>query len=109
MVAIELAASCRPLRKSKISAVAISPIRTGRLRARFIDQRPSQVIDDEGVDLVRDILQPVDDLLEMIVDLGANREIHRFAGSHSPIGKEERLAPLIMQLIGSLLDAHDLL
>src|SRR6266550_14943 len=105
---MEFAASCRPFRKSKISAVTIKPIRTGMLNARSIGQRPLQVIDDERVDLVRDVLQTVDDFLEMIVDLGADRELHR-AAAVLAICQEQRLASLIVQFVGALLDAHDLL
>ncbi len=72
MVAIELAASCRPLRKSNRRAVAIRPIRAGRASVASIARppRPSGVLDDEAVDLVGDVLEAVDDLLEVAVDLG---------------------------------------
>ena len=40
---------------------------------------PSQLIDDEGVDLVRHVLEPVDHLLQVIVDLGADDEGHGVA------------------------------
>ena len=36
MVAMEFAASCKPLRKSNASAITISPNRTGRLRMASI-------------------------------------------------------------------------
>src|ERR1700736_5291 len=107
MVAIEFAASCSPLRKSNASATTIRPIRTGRLRSASMAERdPSQVVGDECVYFVRDIFEAVDDLLEVIVKLGSDQEIHRVALS-LPIGKEQRLAPLIVKLVGMLLDADD--
>src|SRR3984893_7537476 len=48
MVAIELGASCSPLRKSKASATKTRPKRTGRLRnASMAERGPSQVVGDE--------------------------------------------------------------
>src|SRR3954464_7293038 len=108
MVAIEFAASCSPLRKSKTSAVAINPIRTGRVNARSIDRRPLEMIDDERVDLVRHILETIDDFLEVIVDLGADREVH-FTRRVCTVGEEQRLAPIVVQLVRALFHAHDLL
>src|SRR4051794_21854611 len=105
MVAIEFAASCKPLRKSKASAVAMSPIRTGRFSARSIVSVRLQMVDDERVDLVGDILQAIDDFLEMIVDLGADAEVHPARGIR-PVGEVKRLAPVVVQLVGTLFDAH---
>ena len=42
----------------------------------------------------------------MIVKLGSDQEIHRITLS-LPIGKEQCLAPLIVKLVGMLLDADD--
>src|SRR5580704_12484377 len=109
MVAIEFAASCSPLRKSKASATTIRPIRTGRLRSASMAERgPSQVVGDEGVYFVRNVFEAVDDLLEVIVKFGSDQEIHRVA-LPLPVGEEQRLAALIMKLVGVLLDADDLL
>ena len=37
----------------------------------------SQMIGDEGVDLVRDVLEAIDHLLQVIVEVGLDDEIHR--------------------------------
>src|SRR3954470_22397690 len=66
MVAIELAASCRPLRKSNSSATAMRPTSSGQARATSIGLL--DVLDDDALDLVGDVVEPVDDLLQMVVD-----------------------------------------
>src|SRR5215470_6844377 len=69
MVAIELAASCRPLRKSNTSATTISPIKIGSASATgSISGAPSHVLEHDALDLVGDVVETVDDLLEVIVD-----------------------------------------
>ena len=82
MVAIELAASCRPFRKSNSSATPIRPTSSGRLSATAsmsVPASPSDVLDDDAVDLVRDVLEPVDDLFQVVVDLVADDEGHGVA------------------------------
>src|SRR6478735_9411366 len=89
MVAIELAASCRPFRKSNSNATAISPTRTGRPNAASTAAAPAlssahdlcgkplhtfpdhalDLLDNNAVDLVRDVVEAIADLLEMVVDL----------------------------------------
>ena len=44
----------------------------------------SGVIDHEALDLVRDILEPVDDPFEMAVDFAADDEIHRRGRCRAP-------------------------
>ena len=52
-----------------------------------------QVIDDECVYLVRDVLEAIDNILEVIVELGPDDKAHCIALCVSlPIGKEEPLA-----------------
>src|SRR5436190_16423982 len=109
MVAIELAASCSPLKKSNASATAIRPARIGRLRMVSIAEYPLHVINNECADLVRHVLQAVDHLLEMIVDLGPDDEAHRIAFFITlPVSKEQRLAALIVKLVGTVFDRNDL-
>src|ERR1700732_3574133 len=54
MGAIELAASCRPLRKSNNSATAIKPIRTGRPR---VVSTVLNLLDHDRIDLVGDVIE----------------------------------------------------
>src|SRR4051812_48408818 len=106
MVAIELAASCSPLRKSKMSAVAISAIRIGRLMTSMA--RRSKMIGDDGIDLVRDVLEAVDHLFQAVVELRADDEIHGAeiaAVAGAPI---EIAAALVIELVGLLLDPDHL-
>src|SRR5215204_773809 len=107
MVAMELAASCRPLRKSKASATAIRAIRTGRLSARSIGA--SQVVGDDAVDLVRDVLEAIDDFLKMIVEIGLDDEIHGAVRVAFQALEIERLAALVVDLVGAFLGADDFL
>src|SRR5687767_8569231 len=80
MVAIELAASCRPFRKSNSSAMTISPARRGKLRATASINSaplPSYVIEDDALQLVGDVVEAVDHLLQMIVDFVSGDVVHR--------------------------------
>src|SRR3569623_2689815 len=77
-VAIEIAASCRPLRKSYASAIAISATSSGK--AIWCTRALSGVIDDDAVDLVGDVLEFVGDALEMLVDFAPDHEAQRVAG-----------------------------
>ena len=71
---------------------------------------PSKVIDDKCIDLVRDVLETVNHLLQVIVQFGPDDEAHRSAlRVPLPIGEKQRLATLIVKMIGLLLDADDLL
>src|SRR5580704_7395559 len=101
MVAIELAVSCRPLRRSNASATTIRPISTGRLnRTVMAPCARSKLIDDDRIYLIGDVFETIDDFFEMIVELRADDEAHRVA---LPIalrvvlstGQEQRLEPLI--------------
>src|SRR4051795_8009975 len=76
MVAIELAASCNPLRKSKSSATAINPTRIGRPSVASTARPCLYLFHHDTVDLVGDVVETVGDLLQMLVDLGADHEVH---------------------------------
>src|SRR5712672_2545320 len=77
MVAIELAASCNPLRKSNSSATAINPTRIGRPSVASTARPCLYLFDHDAVDLVRNVVEAISDFLKMIVDLGADDKIHR--------------------------------
>src|SRR5690242_890624 len=76
MVAIELAASCRPFRKSNASATAIRPTRMGRPSEASTAGPALYLFDHDTVDLVGDVVEAVGDFFEVIVDLNADDEVH---------------------------------
>src|SRR5262245_49554346 len=100
MVAIELAASCRPLRKSNASATKISANRTGRASVTA-SIMASDVLDHDTVDLVPHVVEAVDHLLQVIVDLDSDEKRHRVGRL---IGAVELLQPDIVLLIGLAFD-----
>src|SRR5215204_845708 len=102
-VAIELAASCRPLRKSNASATTMSPIKIGRASATA---SMSHVFEHDAVNLVGHVVETIDNLLEMIVDLAADEERHRVGRL---IGAIEIAQADIVQVVGLTLDERDLL
>src|SRR5262249_43764128 len=108
MVAIELAASCRPLRKSNSSATAISAISSGNPSAVSIVAVPagSHVVDHDALQLVGDVVEPIDDFLEVVVDFVAGNERHRVGG---PLGLEQLLQAEIGQIVRAPFDLRDLL
>src|SRR3954452_780313 len=77
MVAIELAASCSPLRKSNSRATAIRPTRIGRLKEASTAGPALYLLDDDAVDFVGDVVEAIGDLFKMVVDFGADDVIHR--------------------------------
>src|ERR1043166_2178893 len=79
MVAIELAASCRPFRKSKASATAIRKASRKPEPARSTCVRLLQVLDQHAADPVGDVFEPVDHLLEVVIDLGTDDVGHGIA------------------------------
>src|SRR5882757_818450 len=93
MVAIELAASCSPLRKSNNSATAIKPIRTGRPR---VVSTVLNLLDHDRIDLVGDVIEAVGDLFKVLVDLGADDEIH---GVGTAVLEEQLLQPDVVQVV----------
>ena len=54
---------------------------------------PSELIDDQSIDLVRHVLQSIDHLFEMIIKLIAHDVVHGIAASAR---KEQRLAALVV-------------
>src|ERR1700760_2424318 len=72
MVAIELAASCSPLRKSNSNATAISPTRTGKPSAV---STALYLFDHDAADLVGNIVEAIGHFLKVIVDFGSDDEI----------------------------------
>src|SRR6187200_886325 len=100
-VAIEFAASCRPLRKSNTSARTISATSSGR--ASSCTAARSGVVDDDAVDLVGDVLERVDDAFEVLVDLALDQQPQRVA----PAMVGHRLPePGPMDFVGVPLDPH---
>src|ERR1700686_937337 len=79
MVAIELAASCSPLRKSNSSATAINPTRIGRPSVASTARACLYLFDHDTVDLVGDVVEAIGDFLQMVVDLAADDEPHRIS------------------------------
>src|SRR5450631_4389548 len=77
IVAIELAASCNPLRKSNSSATAINPTRIGRPSVASTARPCLYLFDHDTVDLVGDVVEAIGDFLQMVVDLCADDEVHR--------------------------------
>src|ERR1043165_7685358 len=76
MVAIELAASCSPLRKSNSSATAIRPTRIGRLKEASTAGPVLYLLDDDAVELVGDVIEAVGDLFQVVVDFRADDVVH---------------------------------
>src|SRR5262249_15750896 len=94
MVAIELAASCRPLRKSNASATTIRPVRIGSPSA--VSTIASDLLDHDRIDLVRHVVKTIGDLLQMIVDLGADDEVH---GVGVAVLEEQLLQPDVVEVV----------
>src|SRR4030081_1944674 len=66
MVAIELAASCNPLRKSNNSATAINPISIGRPSVASTARPCLYLFDHDTVDLVGNVVEAIGDFLKMV-------------------------------------------
>src|SRR6185437_3757541 len=74
IVAIELAASCRPFRRSNSRATATSATSKCSEMAVSAFPRASDVLDQNAVDAVGDILEPVHRPLQMVVDFRPDDE-----------------------------------
>src|SRR5436305_13470157 len=72
MVAMELAASLRPFRKSNASAMTMSPPSSSISSS-------SHMFDDDAADAVGDVFESVHHLFEVIVDFDADDVVHRIA------------------------------
>src|SRR5690348_8049238 len=109
IVAIELPASFMPLKKSNTRAIATSATSSGSPSAAVSIGafRPgSDVIDHDALQLVGDIVEPIDHLLEVVVDLVSGDEGHGIGGA---LGLEQLLEADVVQVVGPALDLGDLL
>src|SRR5882672_7611342 len=89
---MEFAASCRPLRKSNSSPSAAKSM--GR----------SDVLDHHALKLISNVVKPVDDFLEVIVDLLCGEEPHRIAA----VPLEQRPYAEVMKIVGASFDLRNL-
>src|SRR5712691_5638515 len=105
MVAIELAASCNPLRKSNASATMTSAIRTGKASATA-SMSMSDVLDHDAADLIAHVVEAIDHLFQMVVDLDADEERHGVRGLVSAVENQQHG---IVQLVGAAFDLRKLL
>src|SRR5436305_5593169 len=106
MVAIELAASCSPLRKSNSSATAIRPTRIGRLKEASTAGPALYLLDDDAVDFVGDVIEAIGDLFKMVVDFGADDVIH---GVGVAVLEEQFLQADVVQVIDPALELAEFL
>src|SRR5437868_8214349 len=106
MVAIELAASCSPLRKSNSSATAIRPTRIGRLKEASTAGPALYLLDDDAVDLVGDVIEAIGDLFQMVVDFGADDVVHRVGGA---MLEEQLLQADVVQVVDAAFQLAKLL
>src|SRR3990170_438875 len=65
---------------------------------------PSRMLDDNALNFIRNVLQPVDRTFQVIVNLVAANKVH-WISCFGPL--IQILEPLIMQVIGVALDASD--
>src|SRR5205823_8011628 len=98
MVAMELAASLRPFRKSNASAMTISPPSSSIAG--------SHLLDDDAADAVGHVFEPVHHLFEMVVDFDADDVAHRIAFA---MLEEEILDAGVVERIGVVLEADEFL
>src|SRR5579871_1157030 len=96
MVAMELAASCSPLRKSNSSATAIRPTRTGRLSTKSTIGPALDLFDHDRVHLVGDVVETIGDFFQMVIDLVADDEVHRVGVA---VFEEQFLQPDIVEVV----------
>src|SRR5438270_4289226 len=96
MVAMELAASLRPFRKSNASAMTISPPSSSIAL--------SHMLDDDAADAVGHVFEPVHYLLQMIVDFNAYDVTHRIAFA---MFEEQILDAGVVERVGVVLKAND--
>src|SRR5215469_16856846 len=74
MVAIELAASCRPLRKSKARATNTRTQTVADVGSSSMGG--SEVLEQDAADPVGHVLEAIDHLFQVVVDLGSSDEVH---------------------------------
>src|SRR5205823_11364064 len=98
MVAMELAASLRPFRKSNASAMTISPPSSSIAG--------SHMLDDDAADAVGHVFEPVHHLFEVNEDFDADDVTHRIA--FAMLG-EQVLDAGVVERVGVVLEANDFL
>src|SRR4029078_8534300 len=64
------------------------------------------LLDDDAVDLVRDVVETIGHLLEMVVDLDAHDEVHRIAVA---MLEEQLLQSDVMEIVDAALELGQLL
>src|SRR4051794_28251369 len=97
MVAIEFAASCRPFRKSNASA---TPMRAMSSRPGPVKStRDLKVLDQHAADLVGHVLEPVDDLFEVVVDLRAHDVGHRIRPRRAAVEGAQAVVVEVVRLV----------
>src|ERR1700761_6566667 len=90
MVAMELAASCMPFRKSNSRATA-----TRDHNVMETASTPLKLLDQDAADPVGDVLEPVDHLFQMVQHLGPGDEGHGLV----LIGLEQGLHARVIDLV----------
>src|SRR5258708_11999797 len=100
---MEFAASCRPLRKSNRRATAMSPTKTGSPSAAKSMGR-SYVLDHHALKLIGNVVKPVDDFLEVIIDLLCGEEPHRITA----VPLKHRPYPDSMKIVAAPFDLSNL-
>src|SRR5690606_12744685 len=103
IVAIEVAASCSPFRKSKKRATAIRPTSSGKASETSIGR--SDVLYDDAGNFVGHVLEAIDHFLELTVDLRADHVGH---GISAAVPREQVLEALFMQFVGPVFHLRDL-
>src|SRR5665213_1168553 len=78
MVAMALAASFMPLRKSNASATKMRPISSGKASVAasivIMSRQQSDVFDDDAVQHIGDVIEAIDNFLQMIIDFVADEK-----------------------------------
>jgi hypothetical protein len=67
------------------------------------------VVDDERANLIGNVLEAVHHAFKVIINVIANDVAHGICIATLPARNEQGLATLVMQVVGVLLDANDLL
>src|SRR5256885_8649424 len=102
MVAIALAASFMPLRKSNANAIRIRPISSGNASVATsiaIAIRPaSGVLDDDAVHHVGNVVETVNDLFEVVIHFVANEKGQRVAAAGA-VGPVQLVEAAVVHLV----------
>src|ERR1051326_1263076 len=95
MVAMELAASLRPFRKSKARPTATSPISSASIS--------SHLLDDDAADAIGDVFEAVHHLFEVIVDFDPDDVVHGVAVA---VPLKQRFDAIVVQGVRIILQAN---